>query len=336
VRAKPSDLADVEVTSAVARGWGVHAASAAYLPVGGGSHHWCVSDTSGATFFVTVDDLDDKDWLGHSRDAVLEGTRLALATAAALRDEAGLRFVVAPVPCGEGRVIRRLGPKYALSVYPFLAGTTFPFGPYADPGVRGQVLTMLVALHAATPIVADLVPGHEPTVGHREDLDTFLQDPSRRWLGGPFSDEAREALAGHAAGLAAVVASFDRLVEGTTQARRARVVTHGEPHPANVMSVGRGLVLIDWDTVGLGPPERDLSLVIETGGEDAKSYEAATGHHLDGAVMTLYALRWYLDDIASAVHLFSRSHGRTEDTQRWFDSLAPLLSMVDVWRDRVD
>jgi spectinomycin phosphotransferase len=336
VRARPHDLTDSEVLSAIADGWGVHTASAAYLPVGGGSHHWRVSDPSSTTFFVTVDDLDDKDWLGHTRDAVLQGTGRALATAAALHEEAGLRFVVAPLPSTGGRVIRRLGPRYALSVYPFLLGTTFPFGRYAGPGVRRQVLGMLVALHGATTTVADLVPVHEPTVGHREDLEAFLQAPSRPWDGGPFSEPAQEALAAQVEGLLAVVAGFDRVVEATPPARQARVVTHGEPHPANVMSVGSGLVLVDWDTVALAPPERDLALVVEAATEDAHFYEAATGHAVEEAVMTLYALRWYLDDVASAVHLFSRPHNRTEDTQHWWDSLASCLSMVGVWRQRLN
>jgi spectinomycin phosphotransferase len=101
------------------------------------------------------------------------------------------------------------------------------------------------------------------------------------------------------------------------------------------MSVASGLVIIDWDTVGLAPPERDLSLVIEAGSEDAQAYEASTGHHVNEAVMMLYRLRWYLDDIASAVHLFTHPHGRTGDTQGWWDGLALRLSMVDVWRQRL-
>ncbi len=36
------------------------------------------------------------------------------------------------------------------------------------------------------------------------------------------------------------------------------VITHGEPHAANVMGSPGGLVLVDWDTVLLAPPERDL------------------------------------------------------------------------------
>jgi spectinomycin phosphotransferase len=56
---------------------------------------------------------------------------------------------------------------------------------------------------------------------------------------------------------------------GATSAARAvgPVLTHGEPHPANLLSAGGSLLLIDWDTVGLAPPERDLSLIIGEAGE---------------------------------------------------------------------
>ncbi|HXP18631.1 MAG TPA: phosphotransferase [Streptosporangiaceae bacterium] len=39
-------------------------------------------------------------------------------------------------------------------------------------------------------------------------------------------------------------------------AARAPVTTHGEPHSANIIRAGSGRLLIDWDTVGLAPPER--------------------------------------------------------------------------------
>jgi hypothetical protein len=67
-----------------------------YVPEGGGSYHWKLTGDDGQSRFVTVDDLDGKDWLGGTRGAVFEGLERALGTAAALRYEVGLEFVVAP------------------------------------------------------------------------------------------------------------------------------------------------------------------------------------------------------------------------------------------------
>ncbi len=302
-----------------------------YVPEGGGSHHWKVTDVHGAVF-VRVDDLDDKDWLGDTRDAVFEGLGRALATAGALRTDAELSFVVAPLPAADGTLGRRLTPRYAISVYSYLAGVSYPFGPYTNEGVRAAAMEMVTAVHSATPIVGHLAPPHVPKIGRRDQLDAFLREPDQPWGAGPFGGSAHDQLAPHAATLAEVVRAYDNLVDATSRARSATVVTHGEPHPANVMSVSDTLVLIDWDTVALAAPERDLWMVAPEGDDLFDRYEAVTGHNIDPATMTLYALRWYLDDIASAVQLFASPHQLTADTQHWSADLASRVRSLGSWR----
>jgi hypothetical protein len=75
---------------ALAESWQLRAGSVEYRPVGGGGHHWVLTGTDGPRHFVTVDDLDDKDWLGDTRQAVFEALRRALGTAAALRHRPGM------------------------------------------------------------------------------------------------------------------------------------------------------------------------------------------------------------------------------------------------------
>ena len=94
-----------------------------YVAVGGGSYHWIVRDRDGGRWFVTVDDLDDKPWLGSACDAVLDGLRAAMDTALALRRHARLRFVAAPVPALGGGSVRPLGSRYAIALFGFLEGT---------------------------------------------------------------------------------------------------------------------------------------------------------------------------------------------------------------------
>jgi spectinomycin phosphotransferase len=76
-------------------------------------------------------------------------------------------------------------------------------------------------------------------------------------------------------------------------------------------------------------------LVLEEGSGDAERYEAATGRRIDAAAIVLYRLRWYLDDIASAVRLFRHGHNRTADTERWWEGLAPRLAALESWREAV-
>ena len=315
--------------------WRIRSESVEYVPEGGGSYHWKLTDQDGQPRFVTVDDLDDKDWIGQVRDAVFEGLGRALSTAAALRQDAGLAFVVAPLATGDGDLLRRLDDRYAVSVFPFLVGRSHPFGPYADERLRDEALEMIAALHRATPVVLDRAPGHVPSFTGRCGLDAFLADPDLPWDGGPFSAAARDLLAPRAADLGKLTAGFDRLVDQTGQARASRVITHGEPHPGNLMSVDGRLRLIDWDTTGLAPPERDLSLIVTAGGDGIDRYQEATGRQVEPSVITLYQVRWYLDDISSAIQLFRNRHRRTTDTHRWWQGLAPGLEQLPTWLDRV-
>jgi len=87
-----------------------------------------VRDGQGRQWFATVDDLDDKCWLGDTRAAVSKGLRAAMDTAFALRHHAGLRFVVAPVPALDGETVLPLGSKYAVTVFPFMHGASGRFG----------------------------------------------------------------------------------------------------------------------------------------------------------------------------------------------------------------
>src|SRR5438552_929827 len=132
MRSPPVDLIPEQLRVALAEGWGLSVASMEYVPEGGGSHHWKVMDQDGKPHFVTVDDLDDKDWFGDTRAAVFAGLGRAFATASALRQRAGLALVVAPIAARDGRPLVRLDARYTVSLFPFLAGRSFAFGPYPD------------------------------------------------------------------------------------------------------------------------------------------------------------------------------------------------------------
>jgi spectinomycin phosphotransferase len=330
VRSTPPDLEPERLDTALAEGWRLHAASMEYLPVGGGSHHWAVTGADGLRHFVTVDDLDGKDWLGRTRETVSAGLRRALRTAAALRRQADLAFVVAPDPALDGEPLRRVDDRYTVSVFPFLAGHSYPFGPYRDEPLRGQALAMIAALHRSTPAVIGLAPVHVPGFTGRDELDAFLLEPERPWHGGPFSAGAHQLAAARAADIARLTAAFDRLADATAPARADPVITHGEPHPGNVMRVDDHLVLIDWDTVALAAPERDIALIAD-GPADFDRYQQATGRTVDPAVIILYRLRWYLDDLSSAVQMFRNPHRDTADTRKWRAALGPELDQLPRW-----
>src|ERR1700761_2475826 len=67
MRDKPAGMAEGDLRLALADGWRIQAAALRDAPVGGGSYHWEVRDRAARRWFVTVDDLDDKPWLGTTR-----------------------------------------------------------------------------------------------------------------------------------------------------------------------------------------------------------------------------------------------------------------------------
>lgn len=297
---------------ALADGWRIYAAMR-YVPEGGGSYHWAVRDDRGGQWFVTVDDLDDKPWLGDDRATVADGLRAAMETAVALRDRAELRFVVAPVPARDGAALRPLDSRHTLAVFPFVHGTTGRFGEEPSPAERIELVDMLAALHRATPVAtqARRIPVEVP---YRAALEASLRELEVPWHGGPFSEPARALIAGAAAWIGDLLDTFDRLAGRVSAADP--VITHGEPHPANVMCAGADTLLIDWDTAGLAPPERDLWWVLGDGGEDARRYAEATGRAPDPAALALYRIRWALDDLSVFTRRCRAPHDRTPDTER--------------------
>lgn len=281
----PSDLSTDDIRIALTGGWAILPATIAYEPVGFGSHHWSVTETGGRRWFVSADRATD-----HLEPA--------LRTAIALRG-AGLEFVVAPVPTSRGTATHAAGKGYLLAVYPHLHAEAGDFGPHRA-GDRPAIRTMLARLHA-TP-----APAVEPM-----DLDFPQRDDlrrARRTVGdGPYGLRAKALLAGNSKLIDGLLGEYDRL-RGTLPPPEQWVVTHGEPHPGNIMRTADGLKLVDWDTVRLAPEARDLWLV-----DDLPAY-------------AFFRLRWRLSEIASFAHDLSVPHADTADTSAAFGFLGDCLA----------
>jgi spectinomycin phosphotransferase len=330
VRDRPDGVGDRDLRIALAEGWRIDVADMRYAPVGGGSYHWAVRDGAGRRWFVTVDDLDDKAWLGDSRPAVMAGLRSRMDTAVALRRDAGLEFVVAPIPGCGGAAVRPVGPRHAVAAFPFLTGTPGRWGEVLPAAERAILIEMLAGLHrsalAGAPVAAI-------GLARREDLDAALRDLGQPWRAGPFAEPARALLAGAEDQVRSLLEIFDRQA-GELRASEF-VITHGEPHPGNVMRVGPRRMLIDWDTVGLGPPERDLWMVAGETGEESRRYADLTGREVDPARLALYRLRWALDDICSFINRLRTEHRRTADPEHAWQALNQTVAQAIVLRSGI-
>jgi spectinomycin phosphotransferase len=325
-------IEESEIAGALHEGWGLDVQSLEYAAVGAGSYHWLVSDRDGTRGFVTVDDLDGKLWLGDTRESVLAGLERAFDTARALADH-GLPFVTAPIPTGRGETLQRLGPGHTVALFPLVDGEA---GRWGEPcaAERAAVLELLAQLHASTPAVSATATSLGLQLPGRQILEAALRDLEEPWTGGPFSERAREGLARHAPAVVELVALADRFAADIDRRGAPWAITHGEPHPGNVMRTGDGYVLVDWDTVALAPRERDLWMVADGGG--AEAYARATGYEPDAVAVDFFRLTWDLKDLAEYLNVFRSPHSRNEDTERCLEFVQTCGSVRDRWAALLD
>jgi spectinomycin phosphotransferase len=315
VRSYPDGVTDGDVIAALEAGWGLSIDRVTYVPRGGGSYHWVAQRDDGSQWFVTADDLITKKWLGSDTEEIFDGLRNAFDISAALR-AAGCDFVVAPVSTTAGASLHRLSPRYSVAVFPFVDGVAGEFNERLGPREHLGVLRLLAELHGATPVVEHRAGRRGLALPGRADLEGALQEVRAPWTSGPLAEPARAALAANALEVRAWLEQFDDLTEQIARDQPQLVITHGEPHQGNFMRSEGALFLIDWDTVGLAPPERDLWMLDDGTDGALDAYTKATGRPPDPRGIALYRLTWTLADLAAFVGVLRLPHRRTKDTEK--------------------
>jgi spectinomycin phosphotransferase len=320
----PATVHDKDLRAALKRGWSLTATDIRYLPKGAGSYHWLAETVGRSSSFITVDDLDTKPWIANDRDHTFEGLRAAYEAAATLHDEAGLAFVVGPVRSDDQSVLLRLSDRYSMAVFPYVEGVPGCWGqPMGE--ARTKLPQLLAQLHEAKPFAACRISHRALDVPKRAHLMAALDAVDQPWKGGVFSEPARHALADHAAQVAGWLDHLDHLAAELEGAGIEPVVTHGEPHPGNLIRADGGLRLIDWDTVALAAPERDLWMLADATPEAVVSYERLTGRSADSTAIAFYRLAWTLTDIALLSVVFRSPHPQTRWIEQKWRGLRDLL-----------
>jgi len=323
--AEPTGFDRDELARTLRAEWGIEVSQLRYEPVGFGTHHYQALADDGTEWFVNVDELAAKTWLGTGDSQVISGLEKALGTAAALRG-VGLEFVHAPHRRTNGGFVAAITGGYAISLFSFIEGTSHPYGEFFDDHLRRKVLAALGNMHTATGKLPPDVPARDSLeVPQRQELFEALHDPRPVWTGGPYAEPAGALIRTHTAEIRNRFAHYDALVPTVMSTSGGWVVTHGEPHAGNVMRTNDGDIrLIDWDTAALAPRERDLWMIEPRDDEDWAAYNCATG--VDPAAIELYRQWWKLSEICGYTAMLRAPHVDDENTRIAWRELRSYLA----------
>lgn len=321
---RPDHLHDDDVAAALRDRWDLPVDHIEYAPVGFGSHHWWV-DADGERWFATVDDLGAKRTTQiEPLDEPFARLDAALRAARSLR-AAGLDFVVAPVPDRDDHVLIRIGERFALALYPNVVGQAYGWGRYGSSEERRAVVEVLADLHGAPTTCAVTARAETFAMPNLDVLVTALEQLDTPWRTGPYGEPTRRLLAAHDDQVVAMIERYGALAAIQADRTGRFVLTHGEPHRANTITTDHGVVLVDWDTALVAPPERDLWRLVDEEPAAAQVYEHRTGIRVDPEAVELYRRAWELADIGVYTSQFRRHHTDTADIRAGFSNLRDAL-----------
>jgi hypothetical protein len=323
----PDGLTNDALVRVLGDGWGLSVTSVDYRAVGFGSHHWEVVGADAARWFVTADELDRKQESASEPDAAFGLLRAALSTALDLRD-CGASYVIAPIPTPAGEPLVLTDRRMGVALYPYVAGESFSWGDFSTPAHRRGILDLVIALHTAPAGARRHAMAEDFAVPHRDELELAIDGNGVGWEGGPYASLAAALLAENAAKIRRLLARYDDLAQQGRRRPGHMVLTHGEPHPGNTMLTPAGWVLIDWDTVLLAPPERDLWMLDPGDGSIISAYADATGTTPLPPLLDLYRIRWDVADIALDVSRFRAPHSGSQDDQESWDLMCSLIGRL--------
>lgn len=319
MRTEPTDLSPAEVARSLAHHWGLDDVTLTYVPLGFGSHHWKAVGLDGREWFVTVDD-HRSGRMGFPAATSIGQLDRALRTSATLHRTVGLSFVLPAVPGLTGELVHWIadGP-YSVALFSFVMADPVGAGRwYLNEDDRQTALGLVGQIHVATrSLPPDLPRRDDLSVPGRSGLLEALPRLAEPWRTGPYAEPARQLLREHREAILAALAAYDALADRLLADQSDWVVTHGEPHARNVLRGDDGtLFMIDWDTVAIGPRERDLWMLIpEVGPADWSAYAAHVGTvEVSEEAIRMYRMWWDLSETATFVSWFRRPHAETTDT----------------------
>jgi hypothetical protein len=353
-RREPSRARRVKFEPAVDRGaliarlrdeYAIAATHLTFVPVGFVAVCYVVDCDAGDRYFLKL-------WPDtHASQVSIARLPISLPLTRALYDRGLYRLVPYPIFTRCGELSSTFG-SMPLALFPFFVGASPPDWPDLSTDLRDKLARTVAAIHRATPALADVLPP-------RETFELPFENELRRALDateriGPSERRGRVLLRDVVRGRRdEILAQLARLHLVQAHVRRLNgplVLCHTDLGGDNHIVTDDGpLVVLDWDTASLAPPEFDLWSAVGDGFEPfLEVYRGAGGAaplFLDHFAFCL--LRRYVEDMAARLFLIL-SENLTDDEDRealegmerwgfarWATLDGTLSGIEDVLRKRV-
>ena len=185
----PPAIETLVLRTVLQRGWSIEPDDLTYMPKGGGSDHWHAASHNRGTYFVTVDDLDTKPWMGRDRSSVFAALTAAYDTAWSLHRDDGLALVVAPIRTDAGSVVVQIDDRYSVAVFPYIDGEA---GEWARRSrlIERSTLPRTRRAPRYDPARCGPIARRRLELPERDALLNALATLDRAWTAGPYSEPA--------------------------------------------------------------------------------------------------------------------------------------------------
>ncbi|MPZ48535.1 MAG: phosphotransferase [Dehalococcoidia bacterium] len=282
------DLADLKAE--LRARYGIDASVMTFVPKGETSYGYRV-DAGGASYFIRI--------LPEAEGARLEGVYGALAQ---LRDGCGLKEATPPLHGFNGSLTFRLA-GHVVAVFTYL-GEDIPWdrpGHAITSQELSKVASAIVRLQACRGVDLGRLKRETFAYPFRPGIEKAISwAKSNQSPRDMVEAEVRELVIAGCEEVLDLLQRFETLGEALAAKGNALVPSHSDPNLANMIFGPDGsLHLIDWDELGLGPPEHDLW--IQPGARLAETLSLTASTAVCRASMSTYSTS------TATIGLFRRS-----------------------------
>ncbi|RKU14858.1 hypothetical protein C6503_14305 [Candidatus Poribacteria bacterium] len=264
--------------------------SITFFPEGEDSYGYVVASETGEKYFVKA-------------STSVPNSRLQVASL--LRHQCNISGVVAPLETLEG-TLSVPWQDFRVSLFPFIEGKSrwdlWKVGKDFTDTELSQTGALLATIHGYTDTVASnnlAVATYDLPL--RQELHIVLDAPRKISPQNEYQKQLLEAITQHRSKILQTLERYDSLGRSASALQTPFVITHGDPTPGNlIIDAENRLYIIDWDGVGLGPPEKDLvSFTGERFEVVLESYLAERRNpvRLHADIFGFYIYEWTINEI---------------------------------------